>query len=58
MTRARGRISSEALLIRNHESANDGLARLSFHTSFDNPLAKSAPSRESIEIRSLVFFPK
>ena len=56
MTRARGRISSEALLIRNHESANDGRARLSFHTSFDNPLAKSAPSRESIEIRTLAFF--
>ena len=48
----------EALLIRIHDSANDGRARLSFHTSFDNPLAKGAPPRESIEVRSLVFFPK
>jgi hypothetical protein len=48
----------EALLIRVHDSANDGRARLSFHTSFDNPLAIGAPPRESIEVRTLVFFPK
>ena len=47
----------EALLIRVHDSADDGRARLSFHTSFDNPLAAGAPPRESIEVRSLVFFP-
>ena len=47
----------EALLIRVHDSANDGRARLSFHTSFDNPLAPDAPPRESIEVRTLVFFP-
>lgn len=47
----------EALLIRVHDSANDGRARLSFHTSFDNPLAPDAPPRESIEARCLVFFP-
>ena len=47
----------EAVLIRVHDSANDGRARLSFHTSFDNPLAPDAPPRESIEVRSLVFFP-
>jgi hypothetical protein len=47
----------EALLIRIHDSATDGRARLSFHTSFDNPLAPGAPPRESIEVRSLVFFP-
>jgi len=29
--------------------------RLSFHTSFDNPLAPDAPPRESIEVRALVF---
>src|SRR5207302_1669484 len=40
------------------DSANDGRARLSFHTSFDNPLAPSAPPRESIEVRTLVFFPE
>jgi hypothetical protein len=47
----------EVLLIRVHDSANDGRARLSFHTSFDNPAAPGAPPRESIEVRTLVFFP-
>src|SRR5438552_8761551 len=49
--------TDEALLIRIHDSANDGRARLSFHTSFENPLATGAPPRESIEARALVFFP-
>lgn len=49
--------SDEVLLIRVHDSAQDGRARLSFHTSFDNPLAPGAPPRESIEARTLVFFP-
>jgi hypothetical protein len=48
----------EAVLIRVHDSANDGRARLSFHTSFDNPLAVDAPPRESIEVRTLVFYPE
>jgi hypothetical protein len=47
----------EVLLIRVHDSASDGRARLSFHTSFENPLAQDAPPRESIEVRTLVFFP-
>jgi hypothetical protein len=47
----------EVLLIRVHDSADDGRARLSFHTSFDNPVAPGAPPRESIEVRTLVFFP-
>ena len=47
----------EVLLIRVHDSKNDGRARLSFHTSFENPLAQGAPPRESIEVRTLVFFP-
>jgi hypothetical protein len=48
----------EVLLIRVHDSANDGRARLSFHTSFENPLAPpDAPPRESIEVRALVFLP-
>lgn len=47
----------EVLLIRVHDSANDGRARLSFHTSFDNPIAPpDALPRESIEVRALVFF--
>src|SRR6202162_5037838 len=49
--------TDEALLIRVHDSANDGRARLSFHTSFENPLTPDAPPRESIEVRTLVFFP-
>jgi hypothetical protein len=48
---------NEALLIRIHDSARDGRARLSFHTSFENPLTPNAPPRESIEVRALVFFP-
>lgn len=48
----------EALLIRVHDSNDDGRARLSFHTSFENPIAPAdAPPRESIEVRALVFFP-
>jgi hypothetical protein len=47
----------EVILIRVHDSANDGRARLSFHTSFENPAAAGAPPRESIEVRTLVFFP-
>ena len=49
--------TDEVLLIRVHDSANDGRARLSFHTSFENPLTPDAPPRESIEVRTLVFFP-
>ena len=48
--------TDEVLFIRVHDSANDGRARLSFHTSFDNPLTLGAPPRESIEVRTLVFF--
>jgi hypothetical protein len=46
----------EAVLIRVHDSAEDGRARLSFHTSFENPAAPGAQPRESIEVRALVFF--
>lgn len=49
--------AEEVILIRVHDSATDGRARLSFHTSFDNPQAPDAPPRESIEVRTLVFFP-
>lgn len=49
--------TDEVLFIRVHDSANDGRARLSFHTSFENPLTPGAPPRESIEVRTLVFFP-
>lgn len=49
--------TDEVLLIRVHDSADDGRARLSFHTSFENPAAPGAPPRESIEVRALVFYP-
>jgi hypothetical protein len=49
--------TDEVALIRVHDSASDGRARLSFHTSFENRLAPGAPPRESIEVRALVFFP-
>ena len=46
------------ILIRVHDSANDERATLSFHTSFENPLAPAdAPPRESIEVLYPVFFP-
>jgi hypothetical protein len=47
----------EVLLIKCHDSATDGRARLSFHTAFDDPTTPpGAPPRESIELRTLVFF--
>ena len=49
--------ADESLLIKTFDSANDGRARRSIHTAFDNPLAPAdAPPRESIESRLLVFF--
>ena len=47
----------EVLLIRVHDSKDDGRARLSFHTSFENPLAEGAPPRESIEVRDAGVLP-
>jgi hypothetical protein len=47
----------EALLIKCHDSADDGRARLSFHSAFADPTTPpDAPPRESIELRTLVFF--
>ena len=47
----------EVLLIKCHDSATDGRARLSFHTAFEDPTTPvDAPARESIELRTLVFF--
>ena len=48
----------EAVLIRCFDSALDGPHRFSAHTGFDNPETPAdAPTRESIEVRTLVFFP-
>jgi len=47
----------EALLIKCYDSATDGRARLSFHGAFDDPTTPpDAPPRESIEVRTLVFW--
>lgn len=47
----------EALVFKVYDSLNDGRARWSAHTSFEDPTsAPNAPPRESIEIRAFAFF--
>lgn len=47
----------EALLIKCFDSAEDGRARFTGRTAFDDPRSPpDAPPRESIELRALVFF--
>ena len=47
----------EAVLIRCFDSAREGPARFSAHGAFDDPnTPDNAPPRESIEVRTLVFF--
>ena len=47
----------EALVFKVYDSALDGRARWSAHTSFDDPATpQGAPPRESIEIRAFAFF--
>ena len=47
----------EALLIKCFDSAEDGRARFTAHTAFDDPSSPAdAPPRESIEARALVIF--
>lgn len=47
----------EALLIKTYDSAEDGRARFTIHTAFDDPNSPpDAPPRESIETRSFAFF--
>ena len=49
--------ADEALLIKGYDSREDGRARFTLHTAFDDPTAPEHPApRESIEIRALVFF--
>jgi len=48
----------EPVLIRCFDSARTGAARFSAHTGFDDPTSPpSAPPRESLEVRMLVFYP-
>ena len=50
--------ADEAVLIRCFDSAPKGAARFSAHTGFDDPTSPpDAPPRESLEVRTLVFFP-
>jgi len=48
---------NEVLLIKTYDSAEDGRARFTIHSAFDDPNSPSdAPPRESIETRAFVFF--
>jgi hypothetical protein len=48
---------NEVLLIKGFDSMQDGRARFTAHAAFEDPTAPaSAPARESIEARVLVFF--
>jgi hypothetical protein len=47
----------EALVFKVYDSATDGRARFTPHTSFDDPSTPpGAPPRQSIEVRTLAFF--
>ncbi len=47
----------EALVFKVYDSAQDGRARFTPHTSFDDPTAPAdAPPRQSIEVRAFAFF--
>ena len=47
----------EAVIFKVYDSAKDGRARFTAHTSFDDPTTPTgAEPRESIEIRTLAFF--
>jgi hypothetical protein len=49
---------NEAILLKCYDSKEDGRARFSAHTAFDDPTSgPDAPPRESIEVRALVFWP-
>ena len=48
----------EALLLKCYDSAQDGRARMTAHTAFVDPTTPAdEPGRESIEVRTLVFYP-
>ena len=49
--------ADEAVLIKGYDSADDGRARFTPHTAFDDPTTPpGAPPRESIEVRTFAFF--
>lgn len=48
--------TDEAVLIKGYDSLDDGRARFTLHTAFDDPTSPAdAPPRQSIEVRTLVF---
>jgi hypothetical protein len=48
---------NEVILIKGYDALEDGRARFTAHTGFDDPTSLSnAAARESIEARMLVFF--
>ena len=48
----------EALFIKCFDSAEDGIARFAAHTAFADPTSPAdAPPRQSIELRTFVFYP-
>ena len=50
--------STEVSMLKCYDSKEDGRARFSAHTAFDDPTSgPSAGPRESIEVRALVFWP-
>lgn len=49
--------ANEALLLKCYDSEQDGRARFTAHTAFDDPdTPDGAPDRQSIEVRTLAFF--
>jgi hypothetical protein len=49
---------NEALVFKTYDSVKDGRARWTAHAAFDDPTSPpAAPARESIEVRTLAFFP-
>jgi hypothetical protein len=49
---------NEAILLKCYDSKEDGRARFSAHTAFEDPTSgPDAAPRESIEVRALVFWP-
>ena len=47
---------TEAMLLKCYDSDESGVARFTAHSGFEIPDSDDAPSRESIEVRTLVFY--
>jgi hypothetical protein len=50
---------NEAILLKCYDSKEDGRARFTAHSAFEDPTsAPDAAARESIEVRALIFWPE